>query len=226
MTGEQLLMMMSEVLPERVSRERVGLVNLQERQRKLDALALVRSLVLTGGTPGGGRQVDVLRHVQKLEAPKVARGPRRSARARMIALTAFADLRAAECLRSRRLQICARPNVRAHGVCRSARGRMFALTAFADLHAPKTPCPRRSPICTRPKLHAHGARGLVRAVGVVREPRRASHIEVVDRRGGEGGVELPGRGEPGLEGVAEGHQRVNFGDDAVLFGEGGTGAQN
>ena len=41
--------------------------------------ALVRSLVLTGGTPGGGRQVDVLRHVQKLEAPKVARGPRRSA---------------------------------------------------------------------------------------------------------------------------------------------------
>ena len=98
---------------------------------------------------------------------------------------------------------------------------MFALTALTDLHAPKTPCPRRSPICTRPKLHAHGARGLVRAVGVVREPRRASHIEVVDRRGGEGGVELPGRGEPGLEGVAEGHQRVYFGDDAVLFGEGG-----
>ena len=79
MTGEPLLRMMSEVLPERVSRERVGWVNLRARPRKLDALALVRSLVLTGGTPGGGRQVDVLRHVQKLEAPKVARGPRRSA---------------------------------------------------------------------------------------------------------------------------------------------------
>ena len=210
MAGEQLLMMMSEVLPERVSRERVGLVNLQERPRKLDALALVRSLVLTGGTPGGGRQVDVLRHVQKLEAPKVARGVRRSARGRMIALTASADLRSAECSRSRRLQIWARPNDCAHGVRRSARGRMFALTASADLHAPKTPCPRRSWPC-------------VRAVGVVREPRRASHIEVVDRRGGEGGVELPGRGEPGLEGVAEGHQRVNFGDDAVLFGEGWEG---
>jgi hypothetical protein len=73
-TGEQLQKMMSEVLPERVIRELVGTVNLQERQRKLDALALVRSLVLTGGTPGGGRQVDVLRHYQKLEAPKVARG--------------------------------------------------------------------------------------------------------------------------------------------------------
>ncbi|MEY3211129.1 MAG: hypothetical protein RIT28_1610 [Pseudomonadota bacterium] len=96
MTGEQLLMMMSEVLPERVIRELVGWVNLQERQRKLDALALVRSLVLTGGTPGGGRQVDVLRHDQKLEAPKVARGVRRSARGPRFALTAFADLYAAE----------------------------------------------------------------------------------------------------------------------------------
>ena len=87
--------------------------------------------------------------------------------------------------RARPSQICARPNVRAHGVCRSARSRMFALTASADLHAPKTPCPRRSWPCAR-------------AEGVVREPRRASHVELVDRCGGEGGVELLGCGEPGL----------------------------
>ena len=122
MTGEPLQRMMREVLPERVLRARVGWVNLRARRRELDALARVRALVRTGGTPGGGRQVDVLRHDQKLEAPKVARGVCRCACGRMIALMAFAEVRAAEGLRSRRSQRCARSNASARGVRRSARG--------------------------------------------------------------------------------------------------------
>lgn len=122
MTGEPLLMRMREVLPERVLRARVGWVNLRARPRKLDALARVRSLVLTGGAPGGGRQVDALRHDQKMEAPKVARGVCRSARGRRITLMAFAEVRAAEGLRSRRSQKCARLNARALDVRRGARG--------------------------------------------------------------------------------------------------------
>lgn len=122
MTGEPLLMRMREVLPERVIRARVGWVNLRARPRKLDALALVRALVRTGGAPGGGRQVDVLRHDQKLEAPKVARGVCRCARGRRITLMAFAEVCAAEGLRSRRSQKCGRPKDCAHGVRRGACG--------------------------------------------------------------------------------------------------------
>ena len=41
-----------------------------------------------------------------------------------------------------------------------------------------------------------------------------------DQRGGEALLPGAGLGEVGLEAVAEGHQFVDFGDDAVLFGEG------
>ena len=41
-----------------------------------------------------------------------------------------------------------------------------------------------------------------------------------DQRGGEALLPRAGLGEAGLEPVAEGHQFVDFGDDAVLFGKG------
>jgi hypothetical protein len=41
-----------------------------------------------------------------------------------------------------------------------------------------------------------------------------------DQGGGEAFLPRAGLGEVGLEAVAEGHQFVDFGDDAVLFGEG------
>ena len=42
-----------------------------------------------------------------------------------------------------------------------------------------------------------------------------------DKGGGEAFLLRAGLGEAGLEAVAERHQFVDFGDDAVLFGEGG-----
>lgn len=41
-----------------------------------------------------------------------------------------------------------------------------------------------------------------------------------DQGGGEALLPRPGLGEVDLEAVDEGHQFVDFGDDAVLFGEG------
>jgi hypothetical protein len=40
---------------------------------------------------------------------------------------------------------------------------------------------------------------------------------VVHRSSGEGGLSLTGSRKAGFQGVAEGHQGVDFGDDAVLF---------
>ena len=41
-----------------------------------------------------------------------------------------------------------------------------------------------------------------------------------NQRGGEACLQRAGLGEAGLEAVAEGHQFIDFGDDAVLLGEG------
>ena len=40
-----------------------------------------------------------------------------------------------------------------------------------------------------------------------------------DEGSGEAGLPGAGLGEVGFEAVAEGHQFIDFGDDAVLFGE-------
>ena len=44
-----------------------------------------------------------------------------------------------------------------------------------------------------------------------------------DQGGGQAGLPVARLDEIGLEAVAEGHQFIDFGDDAVLFGEGGDG---
>ena len=49
--------------------------------------------------------------------------------------------------------------------------------------------------------------------------RSLSGIEVVHRCSGEGGLSLTGSRKAGLQGVTEGHQGVDFGDDAALFRE-------
>jgi hypothetical protein len=46
-----------------------------------------------------------------------------------------------------------------------------------------------------------------------------------DQRGGEAFLLRAGLGEVSLEAVAERQQFIDFGDDAVLFGEGGNGNQ-
>ena len=47
-------------------------------------------------------------------------------------------------------------------------------------------------------------------------------VEVVYGGGGEGGVGGLGGGELGFEAVEDGHELVDAGDDAMLFGEGGN----
>jgi hypothetical protein len=46
-----------------------------------------------------------------------------------------------------------------------------------------------------------------------------SNIEVVHRSSGEGGLSLTGSRKTGLQGIADGHQGIDLGDDAVLFFE-------
>lgn len=74
MTGAELETMLHMVLPEEEIRSLADAVCLQQRHRKMDVVALVRALVLTGGTPGGGRQADALRAYLEQGAPNVVRG--------------------------------------------------------------------------------------------------------------------------------------------------------
>ena len=74
MTGDLLRTMLETILPEGEIAEAVRATGFQQRQRKLDAVALVRALVLSGGTPDGGRQADALRAYLEQGVPGVARG--------------------------------------------------------------------------------------------------------------------------------------------------------
>lgn len=74
MHGEQLKAMLEAVMPDGLIRETVRQLGFQQRQRKLDPVALIRALVLTGGTPSGGRQADALRAYLEQGASKVVRG--------------------------------------------------------------------------------------------------------------------------------------------------------
>lgn len=74
MTGDQLRTMLETILPEGEIAAAVRATGFQQRLRKLDAVALVRALVLSGGTPDGGRQADALRAYLEQDVPGVARG--------------------------------------------------------------------------------------------------------------------------------------------------------
>ena len=74
MTGAELRKMLEELLPAEVIWETVARLGFQQRERKLDAFALVCALVLTGGTPDAGRQAAVLRAYIKEGTQKVSRG--------------------------------------------------------------------------------------------------------------------------------------------------------
>jgi len=74
MTGNLLRTMLETVLPEAEIAAGVRATGFQQRERKLDPVALVRALVLSGGTPDGGRQVDALRAYLEQGVPRVVRG--------------------------------------------------------------------------------------------------------------------------------------------------------
>jgi len=62
------------ILPEEALLEAVRASGLQARERKLDALGLVRAMVISGSTGYGGRQADVMRMYIESGAQPLVRG--------------------------------------------------------------------------------------------------------------------------------------------------------
>jgi hypothetical protein len=72
--GTDLKELMHAVLPDALIKNLVDAAKFQERERKRDAVALVRALVIAAATGYGGRQRDVARVYFENGAPRVARG--------------------------------------------------------------------------------------------------------------------------------------------------------
>ncbi len=73
MEGTDVRRIFEAILPEEALTAVIEAAGLQERQRKLEALALVRSMVLSASSGSGGRQADVLRLYLHNGARKVTR---------------------------------------------------------------------------------------------------------------------------------------------------------
>ena len=74
MTGDELREIMETVLPSSVLREVVVAVGFEQRERKRDALAFLRAMLISAASPSGGRQADIMRTYFENGAPRVARG--------------------------------------------------------------------------------------------------------------------------------------------------------
>lgn len=74
LSGEDLHELMYAVLPDEAILQAVQAAKFVERERKRDAVALVRALVIAASTGYGGRQRDVARVYFENGAPRVARG--------------------------------------------------------------------------------------------------------------------------------------------------------
>ncbi len=60
LTGADVREIFEAVLPEAALREAMMAAQFQQRERKLDALALLRTTILTAASGSGGRQADVM----------------------------------------------------------------------------------------------------------------------------------------------------------------------
>jgi hypothetical protein len=74
MTGDELRAHLQRVIPLDEIRGLAKEYGVVERQRQLDIVQLVISLVLSGGTHEGGRQYDALRRYLESGAPSIVRG--------------------------------------------------------------------------------------------------------------------------------------------------------
>lgn len=72
--GEDVRQLFERILPFSVLKQLIDASGLQERERKLDAVRLVRAMVIAAATGYGGRQADVLRLYLKAGAETVVRG--------------------------------------------------------------------------------------------------------------------------------------------------------
>ena len=73
-TGSGLREVFETILPEEFLMSAVRAAGLQERERKLDALALLRSTSTSASTRYGGRQADAMKLYFQSGANKVERG--------------------------------------------------------------------------------------------------------------------------------------------------------
>ena len=73
-TGGGLREVFETILPEDALMAAVRSAGLQERERKLDALALLRSMVISASTGYGGRQADAMKLYFQSGTKKVVRG--------------------------------------------------------------------------------------------------------------------------------------------------------
>ena len=73
-TGRGLREVFETILPEDVLMAAVRAAGLQERERKLDALALLRSMIISASTGYGGRQADAMKLYFQSGTKKVVRG--------------------------------------------------------------------------------------------------------------------------------------------------------
>jgi putative transposase len=74
MRGEDVRKIFESILPDAVLVELARAHKLQERERKLDVVRLVRAMVIAAATGYGGRQADVLRAYVQLGAEDLVRG--------------------------------------------------------------------------------------------------------------------------------------------------------
>jgi len=74
MTGGDVREVFETILPEDVLMASVRAAGFQERERKLDALVFLRTMIIAASTGYGGRQADAMKLYFESGAPKVARG--------------------------------------------------------------------------------------------------------------------------------------------------------
>jgi putative transposase len=74
MRGEDVQRVFETILPDKVLLKLVESAKFQERARKLDALRLLRAMVVAAATGYGGRQADVMRMYFESGATRVVRG--------------------------------------------------------------------------------------------------------------------------------------------------------
>jgi hypothetical protein len=73
MDGQALKAMLEAMLPPGVIGDAVKALGVQEKRRKLDVVALVRAMVLCGGSPRFGHQAQMLDAYLDMEVPRVTR---------------------------------------------------------------------------------------------------------------------------------------------------------
>src|SRR5512133_2172146 len=74
LTGYDVKEIFEAVLPDEALRDAMDAAGFQQRERKLNGLALIRSMVIAAASGAGGRQADAMKVYIESGAPRVVRG--------------------------------------------------------------------------------------------------------------------------------------------------------